>query len=411
VFERWFIGIELVVDNSLRDDSSQLSARFASACPLLSMPQSSSSAFNTQRVFVVDLTSANHLLICLRYGIGDLVMETPVLDGLRRLLPRALIKAVGSRPAIELLQDDPRVDEVSAVQDFGVRHWGDPGDGEIRECIRSWLRRQKYDLVLDVSHAAMAVRNVIWEEETAILDASGEAHDLALKEGLCGAAAIKRAVRAGWGLNVPEDLTPRIHFGKGDLRFAEEYLRGLRIQGAELIGFSPIASSPLKRWPPERFAAVADRMIRGTGCRLLLFCGPQQNMANRMLNHMHHPGAVTVVGPIHLRRVAVLLARCMLFVGNDTGLMHMAAALGVPTVGIFGPTCPAIYLPHGFHTRGVASRIPCQYRITEAFGPPECISQSRCLKGLGTCIDQVQAADVLAATGEVSGANPLAIDL
>jgi ADP-heptose:LPS heptosyltransferase len=338
-------------------------------------------------------------------------METPVLDGLRNLLPRARIKAVGSRPAIELLQDDPRVDELSAIQDFGVDHWGDPGNAEVRERIRSWLRRQKYDFVLDVSHAARAVRDVIWEEETAILDSSGTAHDRVLKEGSSGAAAIRRAVREGWGLNISRDLVPRIHLRRGDHRFAEDYLKGLCIQGTELIGFSPIASSPLKKWPAERFAALADRMIRGTGCRLLLFCGPQQNVANRMLKHMHLPGAVTVVGGIHLRRVAALLARCTLFVGNDTGLMHMAAALGVPTVAVFGPTCPAIYLPPGAHTRGVAPRVPCQFRLTQAFGPPECIARTRCLKGFRTCIDHVRTAEVTDAIQEVSGAGLRAIDL
>jgi ADP-heptose:LPS heptosyltransferase len=112
-----------------------------------------------------------------------------------------------------------------------------------------------------------------------------------------------------------------------------------------------------------------------------------------------------------LRRVAALLACCMLFVGNDTGLMHMSAALGVPTIGVFGPTCPAIYLPPGAHTRGVAALNACLYRITDSFGPPECISQNRCLKGLRTCIDQVQSGEILAAIGEVSGKDPQAIYL
>lgn len=80
----------------------------------------------------MDLYSAQRVLVCLRYGIGDVVMQTAALDALRRALPTACITALGARPAIELLEHDPRIDELVCTQDWGLRHWGDTGTPKIK---------------------------------------------------------------------------------------------------------------------------------------------------------------------------------------------------------------------------------------------------------------------------------------
>jgi heptosyltransferase I len=105
-----------------------------------------------------------------------------------------------------------------------------------------------------------------------------------------------------------------------------------------------------------------------------------------------------VVARIHLRRTAALLARCQLFIGNDTGLLHLAAAVGVEVAGVFGPTSPAVYLPPA--GKAVAAADWCPHRKTASFGPPACIVQGRCLVPAGSCIETITAGGLLAALGE-----------
>jgi ADP-heptose:LPS heptosyltransferase len=114
-----------------------------------------------------------------------------------------------------------------------------------------------------------------------------------------------------------------------------------------LVGFCPAASSNLKRWPESRFAAVADWAIESAGHGVALFGGDLDESVPAMWRLMSPEARVIVVRGLHLRRVAAVLAECAALVSNDTGLMHMASAVGTPVVAVFGPTSPRIYLPRG----------------------------------------------------------------
>jgi ADP-heptose:LPS heptosyltransferase len=90
-----------------------------------------------------------------------------------------------------------------------------------------------------------------------------------------------------------------------------------------------------------------------------------------------------------LRLVAGLLHRCDAFVGNDTGLMHIAAAMGVPVAAVFGPTWPGIYLPRHQEARAFGGWTQaCAYRHTEVFGHPQCVYENRCLAYQSSCIHE-----------------------
>jgi len=344
----------------------------------------------------MDFNAARSVLLCLRYGIGDVVMEMPAIEALRRRLPSSRITALGAHPATELLENDPRVDEVIRVQDWGLQHWADLGNPSIKAGIGDWLEERRFDLIFDVSHAVFAVQDVIWRRETQILDTGGALQNEALHDEGCGMEAIKKAVKAGWGLEVPSQLHPRIHLLPVDEHSAEQFLRKHLISDSSPIGLSPVASSPLKQWPAARFAAVADRLIEENRSRLLLFCGPDRKAAEALLTHMQNAKSAVNVGNMHLLRTAALLARCKVFICNDTGLMHVAAAAGTPVVALFGPTSPRIYLPcHNGSIAVDAWNDDCRYRKNASFGPPECLVSMRCLVGPGSCIHKAQMEDVL----------------
>jgi ADP-heptose:LPS heptosyltransferase len=128
------------------------------------------------------------------------------------------------------------------------------------------------------------------------------------------------------------------------------------------IGLGPTANWAPKTWPAERFAALFQALAGGPlpEARPVVFAGPgeaERAMAAPLLTALRaeFPGAVDLVGCLSLPEVAACLGRCAVFVGNDSGLMHLAASAGAPTLGLFGPTPAVEYAPAGTRATAVLS--------------------------------------------------------
>jgi ADP-heptose:LPS heptosyltransferase len=155
------------------------------------------------------------------------------------------------------------------------------------------------------------------------------------------------------------------------------------------------ASWSLKRWPEPRFAVVVDWIIEQTGRSVLLFGADSDRSTEVVWASLSHAASSIVVRGWHLRRVAALLSQCAALVSNDTGLMHIAAAVGIPVVAIFGPTRPEIYLPRGAST-AVEADANCQHR-GRGLDSPGCWPSDHCLVALHSCTAAVQADAVITA--------------
>jgi ADP-heptose:LPS heptosyltransferase len=130
--------------------------------------------------------------------------------------------------------------------------------------------------------------------------------------------------------------------------------------GGPVIGLGPTANWAGKIWPAERFVAVFQALAaQMPGARAAVFGGPgdaERAAAAAVLAAL--PGAVDLVGSLELPQVAACLARCALFIGNDSGLMHLAASTGARTLGLFGPTPASEYAPAGLITAAVLAEGP-----------------------------------------------------
>ena len=102
-----------------------------------------------------------------------------------------------------------------------------------------------------------------------------------------------------------------------------------------------------KRWPAERFASIAERLVAELGAQVLLTGGPGDTPLAEKVEAAISCRVVNLVGRTGLGELGAILERCDLFLGNDTGAMHLAVAVGTPVVAIFGPTSPANYGPYG----------------------------------------------------------------
>jgi len=142
------------------------------------------------------------------------------------------------------------------------------------------------------------------------------------------------------GLSV-EDRPPAVPiFVPEDKKKAADDFFAQRVPpAAKVVAINPAASLPIKFWPAERYAEAADRLARELGLLPMIIWGPgEEALADRVLRNMKTPGMLAP--PTTLKELAHLLSRCAMYVGNDSGPMHLAAAMGIAVVGLFGPSDP-----------------------------------------------------------------------
>lgn len=126
-----------------------------------------------------------------------------------------------------------------------------------------------------------------------------------------------------------------------------------------VVGFFPGSNAPARRWPAERFSAVA-RALGASGARVVVMGGPGEREITRAVADAA-PGALDAGGATDLAGLAALLSVCQLVVTNDTGPMHLAGAVGTPTVTLWGPSDPAEVCPVGARdVRVTGAPLPCK---------------------------------------------------
>ena len=252
--------------------------------------------------------------------IGDAVLSTGLLDHLIRTYPACRITVACGTVAEGVFARMPNRERTILLEkrSYG-RHW-----------LPLWAAcvGTHWDLVVDIRSFALAwlvrarrraVRHRVPGHKTVQLAAVLGLDPPPLPVAWCNAA--DRAVAAGL---LPTDR--------------------------KLIALGPTANWTGKLWPPERFAALFHTLTEGplAGARAVVLAGPgdyERNLAAPLLAAL--PDAIDLAGRLSLPEAVAVLERAALFVGNDSGLMHLAAAAGTPTIGLFGPTPADEYGPAG----------------------------------------------------------------
>ena len=161
------------------------------------------------------------------------------------------------------------------------------------------------------------------------------------------------------GLKAP-DRDPLFHIGIQDRKAAIERIRTLAPTGDFFLGLAPGASyGSAKRWDPERFAAAADIILDNRPGAAFIFGAPAEteiaaSVAEKMRNR-----AINLAGATGLAEAAALIGHCGLFLTNDSGLMHVAAAVGTPVTAVFGSTNPVTTSPRGARAALVRHPVEC----------------------------------------------------
>ncbi len=270
--------------------------------------------------------------------LGDVILSTPVLQALRQQFPHAHIVMM-VRPACEdVVHGNPYLNDV-IVYDKDGKHrnaWK-----TIRFARK--LRQHDFDtaLVLHPSNrshwipylAGIPIR-IGYDRKWARLLTHRLPHRK--QEGEQHEAAYTLEMLRVFGIT-PSAPRPHVPLSAHAVQRIAALLADASVQPSEaVVAMHPSASCISKRWMPERFAQVADRLAAEQGLRICLVAGKEDAVfAQRVLRAMRQP-AIDFSGRLTVAELAALLHRCRLLISNDSGPVHVAAAVGTPVVDIFG---------------------------------------------------------------------------
>ena len=252
--------------------------------------------------------------------IGDAVLSTAVISPLRQRFPNAKITFLVGVRAFDLLAADPQIDQVLVYDNRG-EHAG--WRGKIR--LIKLLRREGFDLVVDL-------RDSLWSRFV------GEKHwGMRLRRGNIHAVTRYLDVLQRHGLDV-DGARPQLQFTPSRLAKRDAFLTENGVSRPQvLVGIHPGGNWVYKLWNPESFAQIADRLRENWNAQILLFAGPNERELQAQVASLMHRHPICVQED-DLCQVAALIAACDFYIGNDTGPMHIAVAVGTPVIGIFGST-------------------------------------------------------------------------
>lgn len=291
-----------------------------------SLPSSRAAEAAPERILVVQLRR-----------LGDIILAAGIVEDLRRAFPSARIDFLTSEAGADLLRHHPLIDE-TLVYDRR-KPWG-----EARR-----IQRRRYDWVIDGQGSPTTAR-LAWLSGARVRAGWGVrvwrrlyTHEVP-RSGLPAVYVVRERQRFLEGLGVPVgEPRTRLVASPDELAAAEAMLRHAGVAvGAPRVALVLSVSEPIREWPAERFAELAG-MLRADGLTPVLLENPED--AGRVERFRRVAPDVPVVRVFELRQLLGAIARCDVLVSGDTGPAHMATALGVPRVTLYGPTDPVQWNP------------------------------------------------------------------
>ncbi len=308
-------------------------------------------------------------------------MSLPVLSGLVRLFPQAEITVLAAPGVSPLFLGLPGVAEVISY----------PAGREKWRVI--WGLRGRFHLAVTLANSLESAL-ALWLLRAPVrlgyaADARGQLLNPAVsgRRRLAGLHTVFYYLGLLQALGEVEVFTPpALYLGEEEAAAAARLLAATG--SGPWVGLSPGAAyGPAKRWPPERFAALGRELAREFGARLVLLGGPGEALVANLVKTQLGLPVLDLTGKTGLRQALAVLSRLKLLVTNDSGLMHAAAALGVPLVALFGSTDPAATGPFTPRATVLRRPLPCSpcrrrtcslgYTCLTAIGVEEVLSAAR----------------------------------
>jgi lipopolysaccharide heptosyltransferase I len=330
-----------------------------------------------------DKTEFREILIIKPSSLGDIIDALPAVGAIRKRFPSALISWLVKSEWAPILTGHPAIDQVIAAP----FRWG-----EIFHLVRA-VRKRPFDLVVDLQGL---LRSALLGYATGAPVRIGFAaaregapwfytDSVSVPEGVVHAVDRYRWVAKVLGCDVETigfDIPSSIETATNIRRFLAE---GGLSESAPFALIHPTARWESKKWEPTRFAELADWLVREKKIPVV-FVGSkgEKEEVDRIVEKMKQP-AFSVAGRTTLPELAELIRQAAFFVCNDSGPMHLAAAVGTPVVALFGPTDPRKIGPYGAGHTVIRKEVGC-------LG----CSRNRCVRG-NECMNAISVDEVVRA--------------
>lgn len=262
--------------------------------------------------------------------IGDAVLSSGLIKRLSDEIPNARFTIVAGPAAAPLFADVPNLARVIVLEKSkSGGHWID---------LWRQVRGTKWGLIVDLRGSGIS--RFLTTKRRAIHRKTGQ--------------PVHKVLEAARTLRIEDDPAPPFIFTSPDV---EAYADELTAGTGPILALAPAANWIGKTWPVERFSQVAMRLLRERGPlqggRLMVLGGPGDEKLARSLRDVALHRFIDLAGKVDPLTAFACLKRARLFIGNDSGAMHLAAAAGCPTLGLFGPSDERLYAPWGEHARVV----------------------------------------------------------
>jgi len=332
----------------------------------------------------------NVLIIKLRY-IGDVLLATPTVRAIKAARPHVRVTMMVNRGTEDVLSGNPDIDEIVIL---------DKGSLVTQVQLIAGLRRRRFDTVIDLtdgdrsavlSWVCGAPVRIGFNDEhrwrgrfytQVVQSAPGVQH------------RIDRDLEALKPMSIQADSrNPQLWLTPEDANSADRLLDQLGLQRSQsIVMLQPGARYWFKAWPPERFAELADRLTFQYGCQVLIGGSHQEGDLAQQIQQMAKSRPISMAGRTTMKQFAAIAKKSALFVGNDSGAMHIASAVGTPVVALFGPSSPVEWGPRGGATEVIYKGLDCR----TCFHPT-------CPRGEQNCMKLIAVDEVMSASGRLMG--------
>jgi len=322
------------------------------------------------------------LLIRSTNWIGDAVMTTPAIRAIRKYFPNAHISLLAKPWVAPVFENSEHVDRL-LVYDAERRHKGFFGKFRLARD----LKKYHFDAAILLQNAFEAAFISFLAGIPFRIGYNTDARQLLLTHPVSCTNEVKKKHQTEYylnilrGIGVEEDNRDLyLKLDQRDRFRAEKILSEQHpFPGDKIIGINPGATyGPAKQWPLDRYARLADRIQAFTERPVIIFGGPKDINLGRYISQRMQHRPIDLSGKTSLGEAMALIEKCALFITNDSGLMHVAAALDVPLLAVFGSTNPVTTGPLGRHSRIVRAPLECS----------PCL-RPECPKGHLNCMDLI----------------------
>jgi len=277
--------------------------------------------------------------------VGDMVLSTPVFAAAKGAFPGAHLAVLASPVNTPILKNNPHVDEVILYDCSAAL-------GSNLHLLKS-LRKRNFDLTVDLhddDNLKTAWLSLMIGSAYRI-GYAGYGREIflyhSLPRGDGKAPFVNRALELLNDAGIdPVQTPPAIYLDDQERSWAKQWIADQGLREARLVGIHPGAYYPTQRWPPEYYAELIRLVRERIGAEVILFGGPgDRDLIDDILSRV--PFSVVTAIDSNIRRFFSILPHCRILVCNNSGPLHCAAALGVPTISFMGPTVKERWMPIG----------------------------------------------------------------